>query len=76
MELGSVLAQGSVVLLDKVPANFILGVGGRGRRVGGRRGVLSRSSTILLLMDPVAICCHLVLWGLYLDPLAPVDIQL
>lgn len=59
MKLAGVLAQGSVVLLNKVPANFILG--------GGRRVVVStlvgvgRNSgcrSKLLLVVGVAVCCH------------------
>lgn len=57
VELGRVLAQGGVVLLDKVPANLILGrvVAGAGGRVslgGGCR------SSVLLLVTGVAVCCH------------------
>lgn len=71
MKLGSVLAQGGVVLLDKVPADFILGVGGSGRRLGGSVGCggrsvggsVGRSSAILLLVDSVSVCCHRIECG-------------
>lgn len=59
MELAGVLAQGSIVLLNKVPADFILG---RGRGVvGGTLGGIGWNSgcgSELLLVVGVAVCCH------------------
>lgn len=66
MELGDVLAQGGVILLDEVPAHFIFRVTGVGRGlVGGMgcvvgRGVVGRSSAVLLLVDAGSVCGHLV----------------
>jgi hypothetical protein len=56
-----VLAQGSVVLLDKVPANLILRWGAvRGGCVRSRSGVGWGAARLppLLLVVCVAVCCH------------------
>lgn len=67
MKLGGVLAQGGVVLLDKVPADLVYGVRSRGGRVGGGVGGrvggswgFGRSSAILLLVDSITVSCHAV----------------
>lgn len=59
MKLAGVLAQSSVVLLDKVPADLVLG-GGR-RVVVGTLGGVGRNRACgskLLLVVGVAVCCH------------------
>lgn len=61
VELARVLAQGSVVLLNEVPANLILG-GGR-RVVGSTLRSVGRNgrcgSILLLLVVAIAVCCHI-----------------
>lgn len=58
VKLAGVLAQGGVVLFNKVPANLIL----RGRRrgiIGTLSGVGGdRCGSKLLLVVGVAVCCH------------------
>ena len=68
VELLRRLAQGSVVLLNKVPADLIFGeiVAGTGR-VGGidgcGSGVLIGGALVLLLVGEVAVCSHCELLG-------------
>ena len=57
MKLLRRLAQSGVVLLDKVPADFILGkVAVGGRRIN--RGGILLSELELVLLGKVAVCSH------------------
>lgn len=60
VKLAGVLAQGGVVLFNKVPANLILG-GGRRGIIGTLSGICrnSRCRSKLLLVVGVAVCCHI-----------------